>query len=399
MDNANILLLEERELTDGSLVTERGKTDQSLEDLRQRTERDTDEMVKRDRQEVDEARAQNRNETDVEIGAAIRKLGDEGLPNSLVEEQRVVEDRLNEERQSDDDAVGTERVLMDTAIRNERAHKEVLLNQSLDKQRGETDDNLLRERQRTDAEVRLRLELLTREQSLHSATKAALTTRDEFLAIVSHDLRNPICAIVSYADLLLEGQMCSEPRQFVEVIKRNAQTSLRLISDVLDIERFAEGKLELKLANEDLQKLVQESMESFVHIAAENKILLRTAPSSVPALGLCDRDRVGQVLSNLIGNAIKFTPEGGSVTLTVQQREEEVKVSVCDTGTGIPMEQQPRIFEKFAQIENKDRRGLGLGLYISKMLIEAHQGNLWVVSAPGAGSTFSFMLPKRGPIS
>jgi signal transduction histidine kinase len=391
-------LLQERELTDGSLVIERGRTDESLGDLRNKTERETDEKVKSDRQEADDARAQNRAETDID--AFVREAESGGFQaNNKTEEHQVLEDRLNEQRQSDDDVAGTERLLMDAAIRNERAQKETLLNQLLHKERGETDENLLRERQHTDSEVQRHSELLTNEQSSHSETKAALTTRDEFLAIVSHDLRNPIGTIIAFANLLLEdsaaAQMGDESKKWVEVIKRNAKTSLRLIGDILDMERFAEGKLELQLGRHNVQDLVEQSVESFVHIAAENQIFLRAIPLDVGAVGICDRDRVAQVLSNLIGNALKFTPAGGSVTVRVQQTEKELHVSVSDTGPGIPIEQQRRIFDRFAQIKNKDRRGLGLGLYISKMLIEAHRGQLWVVSAPGVGSNFCFTLPKQ----
>jgi signal transduction histidine kinase len=288
---------------------------------------------------------------------------------------------------------------MDTALREERAQRHSVLDESLNRERGDTDESLSHERRHTDLEAERRSELLQKEESLHSVTKAALTTRNEFLAIVGHDLRNPVGNIVVYADLLLDGlssvQMGDESKKWVEGIKRNAQTSLRLIGDILDLERFAEGKLELRLVRLDLQDLVQESVEGFAHTAVGNSILLRAVPSSIPAIGLCDRDRIAQVLSNLIGNALKFTPAGGSVNVEVKQNDKEIQVSVADTGPGIAMEQQRRIFDRFAQITNKDRSGLGLGLYISKMLIEAHQGKLWVVSTPGTGSNFCFTLPKQ----
>lgn len=403
MNKSTTTLLKERELTDESLVVERDRTDQSLGDLKDRTERETDEKVKGDRQEVDNAKAQHRTETDNEMDAVLREAGSGSfLKNNIIQEQHALEHRLHEQRQSEDNAVGTERVLMDTAIREEREKKSVLLNELLHKERGKTDENLLCERERTDSVAQRHSEQLAHEQSLHSQTKAALTTRDEFLAIVSHDLRNPIGTIVSFANLLLNdsssAQIDAQAKKCIEVIKRNAKTSLRLIGDILDMERFAEGKLELQLAQFDIQDLIKESVESFSRIAAENQILLRALPSAnISAVAICDRDRIAQVLSNLIGNALKFTPAGGSVTLSVQQTEKELHISVSDTGPGIPIEQQRRIFDRFAQITNKDRRGLGLGLYISKMLIEAHQGQLRVVSAPGAGSNFSFTLRKQRP--
>jgi signal transduction histidine kinase len=401
VDESNIRPLRQvREVTDSSLVTERNKTDHSLEDLRSTTERETDDKVRVDRQEVDDARAQSRIDMSADINAVIRDAKNERFQkDTKIEEQRAVEHRLREQRRSDDDAVGTERLLMDTALRDERAQRHSIQDESLYRERGDTDESLSHERRHSDLEAKRRSELLQKEQSLHAVTTAALTTRNEFLAIVGHDLRNPVGNIVFYADLLLEGlssvQMGDESKKWVEVIKRNAQTSLRLIGDILDLERFAEGKLELQLVSLDLQGLVQESVESFAHTAVGNSILLRAVPSSIPAIGLCDRDRIAQVLSNLIGNALKFTPAGGSVSVEVKQNDKEIQVSVADTGPGIALEQQRRIFDRFAQITNKDRSGLGLGLYISKMLIEAHQGKLWVVSAPGTGSKFCFTLPKQ----
>ncbi len=108
----------------------------------------------------------------------------------------------------------------------------------------------------------------------------------------------------------------------------------------------------------------------------------------------CDRDRVAQILSNLIGNALKFTPEGSSITVATEESSVEIKVSISDTGPGIPEDQKNHIFERFAQIGNKNRTGLGLGLYISKTLVESHGGTIWVTSAVGKGSTFYFTLPK-----
>jgi signal transduction histidine kinase len=403
MKKSKSTLLHERELTDESLVVERDKTDQSLGGLKGQTERETDEKLRGARQEADDDKAQHRTETDSKIDAVLREAGSNGFhKDNMIQEQHAVANRLLQQRKSDDDAIGTERVLEDTAIREDRAQKESLLNELLHKERGITDENLLRERQRTDSVAKRASELLAHEQSLHAQTKDALTTRDEFLAIVSHDLRNPIGTIVSFANLLLDdsssAQMGDKAKKWVEVISRNAKTSLRLIADILDMERFAEGKLELQMAQFDMQDLIEESVESFSSAAAEHRISLRALPSgNSSSLFIGDRDRIEQVLSNLIGNALKFTPAGGSVTLSLQETENELNVSVSDTGPGIPIEQQRRVFDRFAQIENKDRSGLGLGLYISRMLIEAHQGQLRVVSTPGAGSNFSFTLPKPKP--
>ena len=233
----------------------------------------------------------------------------------------------------------------------------------------------------------------------HTKTKASLTTRDEFLAIVSHDLRNPIGAISSCMEMLLEEsverKIDKETRSWIELAKRNADSSLRLINDILDMERIAEGKLELEVTRCDIGKLIKETMDSFVHAAAAKNVLLRCVPTVITETLDCDRDRLVQVLSNLIGNALKFTPEGGKIVLKAEGAAADVTISVRDTGIGIHDEKKDQIFEKFTQLGSKDRRGLGLGLHISKMLVEAHGGKLWVESKLGEGSLFSIKLPRR----
>ena len=184
-----------------------------------------------------------------------------------------------------------------------------------------------------------------------------------------------------------------ETRTWIEFIKRNADTSLRLIADLLDMEQVAEGKLQLKFGRHDVGKIMVEALEDYAQAASAKNILLRLNPEESGDV-LCDRDRIAQVLSNLIGNAIKFTPEGGSVELRASSDENEIKVSVHDTGPGIPDGKKERVFERFVQLGANDRRGLGLGLHISKMLIEAHHGRLWVDSKLGEGSAFNFALPK-----
>jgi signal transduction histidine kinase len=386
-------LKQERGQTDESLTTERGKTDESLLSLRRKTERETDQKVQSGRQEADEARAQSRTEIDLS-----RETKSSGSSKSKTRDQQNLETSLQDQREFDDNTVVEERSRMDAAIRQERAQKEAVLTKFLDRERGETDENLMLERKQTDSVVTRSANLLTAELSSHSSTKAALTTRDEFLAIVSHDLRNPIGAVVSCADMLLEdagnADMNNETRHWIEFMKRNAETSLRLIRDILDMERVTEGKLNLRLGEHSIDALLKDAVESSTHAALAKNIFLRALPSSISGGVICDHDRIAQVLSNLVGNALKFTPEGGSVTLKVEEVDSEMRVSVSDSGPGIPEDQQQNIFGRYTQLANKDRRGLGLGLYISKMLIEAHRGKLWVTSVPPGGSTFCFTLPR-----
>jgi len=261
-----------------------------------------------------------------------------------------------------------------------------------------TDQNLKDERFQTDSEVQVSSGLLSREVSEHLKTKISLTSRDEFLAIVSHDLRNPIGAASSCADMLLEDaafeKMDPEMRYWIKFIKRNAETSLRLIADLLDMERVAQGKLIVKPIYCCIGDLVRDSIETFKLVASTKSIQLQMASSDIKCQTFCDPDRIRQVISNLIGNAIKFTPAGGSVKVNIELCTDTVKVSVVDTGPGIPPEKITQIFGRFAQLGAKERTGLGLGLYISKMLVEAHLGKIWVESDLGHGSQFMFTIPK-----
>jgi signal transduction histidine kinase len=244
---------------------------------------------------------------------------------------------------------------------------------------------------------------LKQEKAAHEVTKRAVTTRDQFLAIVSHDLRNPIGAISSCAEMLLEDEsyksnLIPDLEHWIRFIKRNAENALRLISELLDMERLVDGRLSLNLKENDVLELTRETVEDFVYEAAARSILLRFVPDTLDVRKVvCDADRIHQVLGNLIGNALKFTPESGSVSVRLKATPRDFVFSVCDSGPGIPAEMRSKIFDRFVQLENRNRTGLGLGLYISKMLIEAHHGSIWMNdSETSGGSVFSFSLPKSG---
>lgn len=307
------------------------------------------------------------------------------------------------ERQKTNDSLINERIRTDEVFENQSISAENKTDNELyhllKQVREKTDKDLLNERVQTDFDVQESTSLLTAEQMAHTSTRAELTTREEFLAIVSHDLRNPIGSISSCTEMLLTdpdyANMSGELKYWIEFVKRNADTSLRLISDILDMERIAEGKLNLQVAMNNLSDLINEVLENHMQMAASKSILLQaSATMSSDTWIIFDRDRIAQVLSNLMSNAIKFTPEGGSITVDLRSLEHHVQVSVKDTGPGIADDQKNRIFKRYAQIENKDRRGLGLGLYISMMFVELHGGKIWVSSSLGQGSTFYFTLAK-----
>ena len=170
---------------------------------------------------------------------------------------------------------------------------------------------------------------------------------------------------------------------------------LGLIQDLLDIERIALGKFILHYEKHDVGEIIKEVVRDFRRDAAAKEITLTAKPEPGCGKVVCDRSRVVQVLSNLIGNAIKFTPAKGQICVSCAQTGEkkDVQVSVSDTGAGIAPEKIETIFERFSQINSQDRRGIGLGLYIAKMMVEEHPGRIWVESKLGEGSTFHFTLP------
>ena len=240
------------------------------------------------------------------------------------------------------------------------------------------------------------------ERAARAEAEAAVATRDELLAIVSHDLRNPLGVIVTSANVLerttLDGNEGERVHKSAQTILRSADRMNRLIADLLDLAQIQAGKLAVEQRPQDVEGLIREGLEMLRPLAARKDLKLDGMTSG----GLrvrCDRERVLQILSNLVGNAIKFTPEGGSIFIEAQSTGHEARFSVRDTGQGISEEELPRIFDRFWQAQRKNRAGIGLGLSIVKGLVEAHGGHLWVESKLSAGTTFFFTLPLGEPVS
>jgi signal transduction histidine kinase len=187
-------------------------------------------------------------------------------------------------------------------------------------------------------------------------------------------------------------------KELASSINRSTGEMLGLIQDLLDVERLAIGKLTLYLEQHDVNQIIKQAVDQLQGAAASKGVTLEAEPQDVCGYVVCDRSRVMQVLSNLIGNAIKFTPAKGRICVSCQRtglEGDKVQISVSDTGEGIAPEKIKTIFERFSQIHNQDRRGIGLGLYIAKMMVEEHPGRIWVESKLGEGSTFHFTLPLR----
>jgi PAS domain S-box-containing protein len=228
--------------------------------------------------------------------------------------------------------------------------------------------------------------------------------KSDFVSNVSHELRTPLTAIKGSLDNMLDGitgPLTEKQVRYLGRIKSNADRLGRLITDLLDLSKIEAGKIELRPALLPVHLLVAEVVEVLRSLAEEKFITLRVVCVDEKTQVWGDRDKVVQILMNLIGNAVKFTPAQGEVKIVIEKCDAEwVKLSVADSGPGIGADEAPKIFDKFYQVEQANRqktRGTGLGLTICKALVEMHRGEIWIESDIGKGSIFSFTLPVRRP--
>jgi signal transduction histidine kinase/DNA-binding response OmpR family regulator len=235
---------------------------------------------------------------------------------------------------------------------------------------------------------------------LYRAAQLATRARDDVLAIVSHDLRNPIHAIYMASSFLLDvipedeaDATAALARRQAQVMRRSAQRANALIGDLLDVTRIEAGRLTVSAQPVDAADLLTEAMHDAAPLAEQKGLRLTSVvPADLPRVR-ADRGRVSQVFGNLLGNAIKFTPSGGAVTVHAAHVGREVRFSVDDTGPGIPAAHLPHLFDRYWQARETQALGTGLGLFIAKGVTEAHGGRLWAESQPGAGASFHFTLP------
>ncbi|HET6984524.1 MAG TPA: ATP-binding protein [Myxococcaceae bacterium] len=228
----------------------------------------------------------------------------------------------------------------------------------------------------------------------HEQLKASVLGREEALAVVAHDLRNPLHAITVGVSTLLPRITEPTLRRPVERIQRSAQRMERLLQDLLDIHAIEGGRFTVSKGEMSPTALILTALESQQNLAGQTSVIIATdvAPELPPVEA--DEERILQVLENLIGNALKFTPPGGVVTVGATHAAEpgSALFFVRDTGPGISRDHLPRVFDRFFQGQSSDRRGTGLGLAICKAIVEAHGGQVWVESAPGKGACFFFTL-------
>jgi len=243
-----------------------------------------------------------------------------------------------------------------------------------------------------------RSQLLEQEQSARQQAEMANRAKDEFLANLSHELRNPLTPILAWSQMLRSGKLKeAETLRALEVIERSARAQAQLIEDLLDISRITNGKLKLTTRSIDLRLVVQAALEGVQLSASAKNIEIVSHLSSVTVLA--DIDRLQQVLWNILSNAIKFTPAGGRVEIAMQTIENHAEVRVTDTGKGIAPELLPHIFDRFRQGDSsstKADQGLGLGLAIVYHLVQLHGGTVQADSpGKGQGTTITLRLPLR----
>jgi len=222
--------------------------------------------------------------------------------------------------------------------------------------------------------------------------------KNKFLGIAAHDLRNPLSSIGGISEILLTeamGKVTDEQREFLSIINTASNDMLALVNDLLDVSVIESGKLELQLQKGPLKKLIDERIRVDQIVAERKNITIHPLLSDIPDV-LFDQNRLAQVIDNLLGNAIKFSPQGSNIYVSLDLDADMAKVSVRDEGPGIPAEEQSKLFGEFQRLSVQPTDGeksTGLGLAIVKKIVEAHKGVLEVQSQTGQGSTFSFRIP------
>ncbi|MBA3548190.1 MAG: HAMP domain-containing histidine kinase [Nannocystis sp.] len=351
----------ERVQTDAALRAERINADRALAAERAAVDADVDRVVHL-----------ARDDADAKVSAA-REHADHAIEqvDSVVE----VTESVAELRAVEDEALANERATVDEILRLEREHARAL-SALLPLERDRTDRQLHIERSRSDA---------------------AVAHRDGFLGMVSHDLRNLLSGILLSAELLARQAATdvggAQTLTNVDRIRRYTARMNRLIGDLVDVTSIDAGKLSITPTTGDPATVISEAVELFRVGAASARVSLETRVAAGSLRVQFDHDRLLQVLANLIANAIKFTPAGGSIVVEGVQQGDHVRIAVTDSGAGIPPHLLERIFERFWQVGAHDSRGMGLGLYISRSLIEAHGGKIWAESRLGSSCTVFFTLP------
>ena len=353
----------ERTKTDKSLREERENTDDAIRGDRKSAERVAEKVIDKARALADKVVTAERKKTDQKAK----------LPARATTPQR-----LHGQRAAADAATRGQRATADDALRTDLRERADALEALLVHERAATDAYLLTERVRSDDDV---------------------AHRDDFLGMVAHDVRNLLNGVILNLELLAPAAPTAppDPRLVAATgrIRRDVGRMNRLIGDLVDVTSIDAGKLAMVPVPMDAAAVVKEATETFQAAAEAKGVALSATVPSEPVPAVFDPDRLLQVFANLLANAIKFTPRDGAVDISLEKIRGAVRFCVRDSGVGVPPPMLEAIFERFWQVGKNDNRGMGLGLYISKCIVEAHGGKIWAESTPGKGSRFYFTLPVR----
>ena len=379
-------IAETRAQTDASLVAERADTDSARLLAAAAEVRKLDDLIERDRLIADERLKTFRESADKVL---LRDHpGSEKREVAVALERDVADASKKAERRLADAQLERERQRADAVVERERQDHEADRARQ-ESRRHDTDDQLLLERNRADAAV---AELGETQHALADAQSEQERQMD-VLGMVTHDLRSPLSVIVLNAQNIAEITAEASTREDALEVTRAAWRMERLLMDLLDVARIESQTLRIARGQHDVGEFVAEVLRSYQPLFAARGMKFSVAVPNPKLVACFDRDRIVQVLSNLLGNAMKFTPANGTIGLRVQRRNRNVEFELRDSGPGIAPSALPHIFERFWQTDRDARRGLGLGLYICKKLVEEHGGRIWVESEFGKGATFRFTLP------
>jgi signal transduction histidine kinase len=225
--------------------------------------------------------------------------------------------------------------------------------------------------------------------------------KSNFLATMSHELRTPLTSVIGYSEMMLEGlggPLTAEQREYLGIIMEKGENLLQLITSILDISKIEAGRVRLMLSEVDAAQLMRDAVATVLPLARKKGLKVQVEPGGLPRL-MADRDKIRQCLVNLCSNAVKFTPAGGTITVSGEAvGEDRIAMHVADTGIGIAEEHVEKVFDVFYQVDGSSTReygGAGLGLAIVRSFVEAHGGTVSVRSALGVGTTFTLALPLR----
>lgn len=387
MEQVQHTIKEQRAHTDASLDAERATTDSGEYRSEAIAQQELDDLIEHDRILADTRLLKRRDSAD-SLLARLRSASHSSPGGSVAQERRIADQGKKTEREEMDAHVQDERERSDLLVETER-RKQELHHAQLEVCRQDTDGHLSSERHDSDTAV-----------IALGHTKDALALSEDqkerygdVLGMVTHDLRSPLMIIASGAAAIAAAPQDPATQKLAQLMTRAAARMERLVADLLDALRIQSGTLRITKQPQGLDALLSEVLKTYEPLFANRQLAFTLDMPAAAIVVSFDYDRIVQVLSNLLGNAMKFTPHGGTVTLHVQQCPHQVEFSLSNSGPGISPSDLPHIFERFWQIDNHARRGLGLGLYICKTIVEGHGGTITAESELGKGAMLRFALP------